>query len=136
MADPRLILGKIIAVNGRSPGRASEISYTIAVHDPNTEGVFTLDGQRPAKRLPDTIDVDAFVVGDIVVGSVEANRVRWHFQELPAFAECPTLTPPAPITSPEDPFRLPPITPYPNVINFAVVGSSVTAQAEPTNPVD
>ena len=131
MADPRLILGKIIAVTGPSPGRASGISYRIAVHDPNTEGVFTLDGQRPAKRLPDTIDVDAFVIGDIVVGSVEANRVRWHFQELPAFAECPTLTPPSPIVTPEDPFRLPPITPYPNVTNYATAGSSQSAPAPP-----
>lgn len=131
MADPRLILGKIIAVQGTSPGRASTISYTIAVHDPNTEGVFTLEGQRPVKRLPDTIDVEAFIVGDIVVGSVEANRVRWHFQELPAFADCPTLTPPAPIVSPEDPFRVPPITPYPNVTNYAQAGSSQSAPAPP-----
>lgn len=131
MADPRLILGRITAVNGASPGRASTISYTIAVHDPNTEGIFTLERQAPTKRLPDTIDVEAFIVGDIVVGSVEANRVRWHFQELPAFADCPTLTPPAPIVSPEDPFNLPPITPFPNVTNYAQAGSSQSAPAPP-----
>jgi hypothetical protein len=131
MADPRLILGRIAAVNGTSPGRASSISYTIAVHDPNVEGIFTLERQAPAKRLPDEIDIQAYNVGDIVIGSIEANRVRWHFVELPAFADCPTLTPPAPIVSPEDPFRVPPITPFPNVTNYAQAGSSASAPAPP-----
>jgi hypothetical protein len=131
MADPRLIIGKIIAVEGATPGPASRISYTIAVHDPNVEGIFTLTRQTPMKRLPDTLDVDAYIVGDIVVGSVEANRVRWHFQELPAFADCPTLTPPAPIVSPEDPFNLPPITPFPNVTNYAQAGPGQSAPAPP-----
>ena len=136
MADPRLILGKIIAVQGTSPGRASTISYTIAVHDPNTDGVFTLEKQRPVKRLPDTIDIEAFVVGDIVVGSVEANRVRWHFQELPAFADCPTLTPPEPIVSPYDPLNLPPITPYvtPQREIASITGSIAVAEATPVSP--
>jgi hypothetical protein len=131
MADPRLILGRITAVNGASPGRASTISYTIAVHDPNVEGIFTLERQAPTKRLPDEIDIQAYSVGDIVIGSIEANRVRWHFVELPAFADCPTLTPPAPIVSPEDPFNLPPITPFPNVTNYAQAGSSTSAPAPP-----
>ena len=131
MADPRLILGRITAVNGASPGRASTISYTIAVHDPNVEGIFTLERQAPTKRLPDEIDIQAYNVGDIVIGSIEANRVRWHFVELPAFADCPTLTPPAPIVSPEDPFNLPPITPFPNVTNYAQAGSSQSAPAPP-----
>jgi hypothetical protein len=131
MADPRLILGRITAVNGASPGRASTISYTIAVHDPNVEGIFTLERQAPTKRLPDEIDIQAYNVGDIVIGSIEANRVRWHFVELPAFADCPTLTPPAPIVSPEDPFNLPPITPFPNVTNYAQAGSSSSAPAPP-----
>jgi hypothetical protein len=135
MADPRLILGRITAVNGASPGRASTISYTIAVHDPNVEGIFTLDRQAPAKRLPDEIDIQAYNVGDIVIGSVEANRVRWHFQELPAFADCPTLTPTAPIVLPEDPFRVPPITPYPNSTNYSVgAGSSPTPVVQPGIP--
>lgn len=131
MTDPRLILGRVVAVNGTSPGRASLISYNIAVHDPNVEGIFTLERQAPAKRLPDDIDIQAFNVGDIVIGSIEANRVRWHFVELPAFADCPTLRPPAPIVSPEDPFRLPPITPFPNVTNYAQAGSSQSAPAPP-----
>lgn len=131
MADPRLILGRIAAVNGTSPGRASSISYTIAVHDPNVEGIFTLERQAPAKRLPDEIDIQAYNVGDIVIGSIEANRVRWHFVELPAFADCPTLTPPAPIVSPNDPFRVPPITPFPNVTNYAQAGSGQSAPAPP-----
>jgi hypothetical protein len=131
MADPRLILGRITAVTGASPGRASTISYTIAVHDPNVEGIFTLERQAPTKRLPDEIDIQAYNVGDIVIGSIEANRVRWHFVELPAFADCPTLTPPAPIVSPEDPFRVPPITPFPNVTNYAQAGSSSSAPAPP-----
>jgi hypothetical protein len=131
MADPRLILGRITAVTGASPGRASTISYTIAVHDPNVEGIFTLERQAPTKRLPDEIDIQAYNVGDIVIGSIEANRVRWHFVELPAFADCPTLTPPAPIVSPEDPFNLPPITPFPNVTNYAQAGSSQSAPAPP-----
>jgi hypothetical protein len=131
MADPRLILGRITAVNGASPGRASTISYTIAVHDPNVEGIFTLERQAPTKRLPDEIDIQAYNVGDIVIGSIEANRVRWHFVELPAFADCPTLTPPAPIVSPEDPFNLPPITPFPNATNYAQAGSSSSAPAPP-----
>lgn len=132
MADPRLILGKIVAVSGPSPGRASGISYRIAVHDPNTEGVFTLDGQRPVKRLPDTIDVEAFVVGDIVVGSVEANRVRWHFQELPAFADCPTVTPPPVAPTPNDPLVSPVITPYPTTTT--IVGGISGSESTPVGP--
>lgn len=131
MADPRLIMGKIVQVNGTSPGPASVISYTIAVHDSNVDGVYTLERQRPIKRLPDTIDIEAFVVGDIVVGSVEANRVRWHFQELPAFADCPTVVPPAPRPSPEDPLTLPVVTPYATAAR-ADIGAGSSAPAEVT----
>jgi hypothetical protein len=134
MADPRLILGRITAVNGASPARASTISYTIAVHDPNVEGIFTLERQAPTKRLPDEIDIQAYSVGDIVIGSIEANRVRWHFVELPAFADCPTLTPPARIVLPEDPFDLPPITPFPNVTNYSVFGAGVSTSSTPVVP--
>ena len=129
MADPRLILGRIAAVNGTSPGRASSISYTIAVHDPNVEGIFTLERQAPAKRLPDEIDIQAYSIGDIVVGSIEANRVRWHFVELPAFGPCPTVPAPQPVISPEDPLVIPPITPYPSASNLSVAGGSVSAPA-------
>lgn len=129
MADPRLILGRIVSVQGTSPGRASSISYTIAVHDPNVEGIFTLERQAPAKRLPDEIDIQAYNVGDIVIGSIETNRVRWHFVELPAFGPCPTGPAPQPIISPEDPLIIPPITPYPSVGNITGVGGSVSAPA-------
>lgn len=138
MADPRLIIGKIIAVEGATPGPASRISYTIAVHDPNVDGIFTLTRQTPMKRLPDTLDVDAYIVGDIVVGSVEANRVRWHFQELPAFADCPTLTPPSPIVSPTDSLTIPPITPYATSTKADIgASSSLVAVADlPSTPLD
>jgi hypothetical protein len=131
MADPRLILGRISAVNGTSPGRASSISYTIAVHDANVEGIFTLEQQVPVKRLPDEIDIQAYIVGDIVVGSIEANRVRWHFVELPAFGPCPTVTPPAPIISPEDPLFIPTITPYPTVTQAGSIAGSESTPAGP-----
>lgn len=89
MADPRLILGRIVTINGTTPGPASGISYTIAVHDPATEGVYRLERQAPLKRWPDDIDVEACEVGSMVIGTVSANRVQWHFHEYPAFAECP-----------------------------------------------
>lgn len=131
MADPRLILGKIIRVNGTTPGPARGITYDIAVHDPNIEGVFTLLGQRPMKRLPDTIDIDAYIVGDIVIGSMEANKVRWHFQELPAFAECPTVTLPAPAPTPGDALIMPPQTPYTTAQNYSQAGGAQVAPAPP-----
>ena len=115
MADPRLILGRIAAVNGPQQGPAREITYRINVHDPNVEGVFTLENQTPLKRWPPEVDIIAYKVGDIVVGSMEANRVRWHFVELPAFGPCPTVPAPQPVVSPEDPLVIPPITPYPSV---------------------
>lgn len=133
MADPRLIIGRITGVNGNSPGPASGISYTIAIHDPNVEGVFTLETQRPVKRLPDNLDIEAYQVGDFVIGSVEANRVRWHFFEMPAFAECPTglagRIPPRPGI--DEPLVLPPITPYPSVTNYAQAGPGQSAPAPP-----
>lgn len=134
MADPRLILGKIIKVNGTTPGPARGITYDIAVHDPNIEGVFTLLGQRPMKRLPDTIDIDAYIVGDIVIGSMEANKVRWHFQELPAFAECPTVTPPTPTPTPNDPLVQPIISPYPTVQVTTISGTIAGAESTPVPP--
>lgn len=129
MADPRLILGRISAVNGPEQGPAREITYRINVHDPNVDGVFTLENQTPLKRWPPEVDIIAYKVGDIVVGSMEANRVRWHFMEMPAFAECPTVEPPAPIVSPEDPLVIPPVTPYPSASNLSAAGSSVSAPA-------
>jgi hypothetical protein len=90
MADPRLILGRIKTVAGSSPGPSSSISYTISVHDPNVEGVYTLVNQAPVQRWPNDLDIKAMPVGSIVIGSVEANRVRWHFIEMPAFADCPS----------------------------------------------
>lgn len=90
MADPRLILGRIVTIIGTTPGPASGISYTIAVHDPATEGVYRLERQAPIKRWPDDIDVEACDEGSIVIGTVSANRVQWHFYEYPAFADCPS----------------------------------------------
>lgn len=90
MADPRLILGRIQTVNGTSPGPASGITYTIGVHDPNVEGVYTLENQAPMQRWPNELDITAVSVGTIVIGTAEANRIRWHFLEMPAFADCPS----------------------------------------------
>lgn len=87
--DPRLILGRIVTVNGPEQGRASLISYTIAVHDSSVEGVYRLNRQVPLQRWPDQVDIRARQVGDIVIGTVSANRVQWHFHEYPAFAACP-----------------------------------------------
>lgn len=88
MADPRLILGRIVAVSGPEVGPASSISYSIAVHDPVVEGVYRLERQRPVTRWPDDIDISAVQAGTIVIGTVSANRVQWHFHEYPAFAPC------------------------------------------------
>jgi hypothetical protein len=90
MADPRLILGRIASVNGTSPGPSSGITYTIGVHDPNVEGVYTLNNQAPMQRWPNDLDITAVPAGTIVIGTAEANRIRWHFMEMPAFADCPS----------------------------------------------
>lgn len=97
MADPRLIIGRIVSVEGTSPGPATFISYTIAVHDPAVEGIFRLEGQRPIQRWPDLLDTVALPVGMLVIGAIEANVVRWHFMELPAFADCTEAAPAATI---------------------------------------
>lgn len=89
MADPRLILGRIVNVQGTTPGPAGGIAYTIAVHDPAVDGVYRLELQRPLRRWPDDIDIVACEVGEIVIGTVSANRVQWHFHEYPDFAACP-----------------------------------------------
>lgn len=88
MADPRLILGRIVEVQGQSPGPASGITYTIAVHDTNVEGIYRLERQTPVQRWPDQIDVVALRRGQLVIGAVAANVVQWHFHEYPAFREC------------------------------------------------
>ena len=90
MADPRLILGRIQSVHGTSPGPSNGITYTIGVHDPNVEGIYTLTNQVPMQRWPNDLDITALTVGSIVIGTAEANRVRWHFMEMPAFADCPS----------------------------------------------
>jgi len=90
MADPRLILGRIASVQGTSPGPSSGITYTIGVHDPNVEGVYVLNNQAPMQRWPNDLDITAVPAGTIVIGTAEANRIRWHFMEMPAFADCPS----------------------------------------------
>ena len=90
MTDPRLILGRIVGVNGTTPGPASGISYTIKCHDPNVEGPYSLSNQKPIRRWPDTLDTVAFAVGSMVQGIVDANVVQWHSMEMPDFAECPS----------------------------------------------
>lgn len=90
MADPRLILGRIVDVQGQSPGPASGITYTIAVHDTNVDGIYRLERQTPVQRWPDQIDVVALRRGQLVIGAVAANVVQWHFHEYPAFRECGT----------------------------------------------
>lgn len=90
MADPRIVLGRIKTVSGTSPGPSSGITYTIGVHDPNVDGVFELRNQAPMQRWPNDLDITAVPVGTIVIGTAEANRIRWHFMEMPAFADCPS----------------------------------------------
>jgi hypothetical protein len=90
MADPRLILGRIVDVQGQSPGPASGITYTIAVHDTNVDGIYRLERQSPVQRWPDAIDIVALRRGQLVIGAVAANVVQWHFHEYPAFRECGT----------------------------------------------
>lgn len=89
MQDPRPIIGRIVSVQGTTPGPASGITYTIACHDANVDGVYRLDGQKPIRRWPDTIDTVAFAVGSMVHGIVDANVVQWHSMEMPDFGECP-----------------------------------------------
>jgi len=89
MQDPRPIIGRIVAVAGTTPGPASGISYTIACHDANVDGVYRLDGQKPVRRWPDTLDTVAWSVGSMVQGIVDANVVQWHTLELPDFGACP-----------------------------------------------
>lgn len=95
MADPRIILGRIVSVEGVSPGPATGISYTIAVHDPEVAGIFRLDGQRPIQRWPDTLDTVALPAGMLVMGAIEAKVIRWHFMEMPAFKDCASTAPAA-----------------------------------------
>lgn len=92
MQDPRPILGRVVAVQGTSPGPASGITYTIACHDANVDGVYRLEGQRPIRRWPDTLDTVAWVVGSMVQGIVDANTVTWHTMEMPDFGACPDNT--------------------------------------------
>lgn len=101
MADPRLILGRIVSSHGTSPGPASGITYTIAVHDPQVEGVFRLERQKPVQRWPDDIDVVALRDGQLVVGAIAANAVQWHFHEYPAFRECAAGVAPQQIIGPD-----------------------------------
>ena len=109
MADPRLILGRIHSVQGNNPDRSNNVWYTISVHDPQIEGVYTLERQAPVRRWPPTLDIIPLAPGDIVIGTVSANRVQWHFMEYPAFADCGGL----PITGigvPEEILRIRRIT--------------------------
>ena len=88
MADPRLILGRIQSVQGNNPDQAVNVWYTIAVHDPQVDGVYLLERQAPVRRWPPTLDIIPLELGDIVIGTVSSNRVQWHFMEYPAFADC------------------------------------------------
>ena len=90
MQDPRVILGVITASTGTSPGPSSGITYTIAVSDPATAGVFSMDGQKPLYRWPDELDIVALVPGLPVIGAMLGGEVTWHFMEQPAFADCPS----------------------------------------------
>ena len=89
MQDPRPIIGRVVSVQGTTPGPASGIAYTIACHDANVDGVYRLEGQKPIRRWPDTLDTVAWYVGSLVQGIVDANVVTWHTLELPDFADCP-----------------------------------------------
>ena len=89
MASPRIILGRIVEVNGTTPGPASGISYTIACHDPQVDGPFRVTNQRPIRRWPDAIDTVAFAVGSMVVGVSDATILQWHSMEMPDFGACP-----------------------------------------------
>jgi hypothetical protein len=89
MASPRIILGRVVEVAGTSPGPASGITYTIACHDQQVDGVFRVTNQRPVRRWPETIDTVAFEVGTMVVGVTDANVLQWHSMEMPDFGACP-----------------------------------------------
>jgi len=92
MQDPRPIIGRVVSVQGTTPGPASGIAYTIACYDANVDGVYRLEGQKPIRRWPDTLDTVAWVVGSLVHGIVDANVVTWHTMELPDFGACPDNT--------------------------------------------
>jgi hypothetical protein len=89
MASPRIILGRIVEVNGTTPGPASGITYTIACHDPQVDGPFRVTNQRPIRRWPDALDTVAFAVGSMVVGVSDATILQWHSMEMPDFGACP-----------------------------------------------
>lgn len=89
MASPRIILGRIVEVNGTTPGPASGITYTIACHDPQVEGPFRVTNQRPIRRWPDAIDTVAFAVGSMVIGVSDSAVLQWHSMEMPDFGACP-----------------------------------------------
>jgi hypothetical protein len=89
MASPRIILGRVVEVSGTSPGPASGITYTIACHDPQVDGVFRVTNQRPVRRWPETIDTVAFEVGTMVVGVTDTSVLQWHSMEMPDFGACP-----------------------------------------------
>ena len=90
MADPRVVLGVITASTGTSPGPSSGITYTIAVSDPATAGVFSMEGQKPLYRWPDELDIVALAPGLPVIGVMLGGEVTWHFMEQPAFSDCPS----------------------------------------------
>jgi len=91
MPDPRQIIGRIVAVQGTTPGPASGITYTIAMQDSGNEGVLTLVQQVPAVRWPDELNIRALPVGTLVNGCMAQNRVVWWFWEMPDFGECPQV---------------------------------------------
>ncbi len=91
MPDPRPIIGRVVAVQGTTPGPAGGISYTIDVQDSGGDGVFRLEDQVPQFRWPDAIDTVALAVGSLVNGCMAQNRVVWWFIERFEFAECPQV---------------------------------------------
>ena len=128
MQDPRPIIGRIVSVQGTTPGPASGLSYTIACHDANVDGVYRLSGQRPIRRWPDTLDTVAWAVGSLVQGIVDANIVTWHTMEMPDFGPCPDNSGNSKILEmiQEDRFLLP-------VVGTTPAGSGTDAPAGPSD---
>jgi hypothetical protein len=90
--DPKIIIGRVVAVNGTTPGPASGISYSIVASIPDT-GPVRMDNQKPARRWPDELWIEAVPTTrgkNLVFGIWEASVLTWHFLEFPSFADCPS----------------------------------------------
>jgi len=92
--DPKIIIGRVVAVNGTTPGPASGISYAIVASIPDV-GPVRMENQKPARRWPDDLWLEAVPTTpgkNLVFGIWEASVLTWHFLEFPSFAACSAST--------------------------------------------